>query len=295
MTRRELPAACGAMCLTALPLLAGEPKGEADPFLRKDVPMVTIEEVLKGGWGKHLGKQVVFTATITNTEIPCVRIDADEKGRNGWLVRLHGPAEYSPEAKGKRVRVCGLIVDQPQYGVASVWFYRGEFAKDKPAEPAKAKSPAPGLAGDNPYRAYWLKYPPKEGNQTGYGLLLITRWPIEKLSGFKKGPGFGDKGPGRPGPVLDEMAFTFIHHAKDSLWLEPFHLIKEFGKVDAKSVTADGVTYEYEPCALADVVRLLDQPLGKGMLHRPHHPLDGAWQTAKAFRMLLLDQIKNEK
>jgi hypothetical protein len=294
VTRREVFAACAVMPTAGLPLLAVEPKVEGDPLYKKDVPSVTIEEILNDGldgWGKHIGKQVLFTATITNTEILFVRIETDEKGKS-CPVRLHG-IEYPSDSKDKKVRVCGLIVDQPQFGVAQVWYYKGEFAKGQPDEPAKAKGPF-AEKPDTAYRAYWLKYQ-EQGKFPGYGLLLLTRGPIEKLSGFKRQPAVDDKGPVGHFLIFDEAAFTVMHHGQDSLWSDPFHVIKEFGMVEAKSVTVDGTAYDFAPCALADVLRLLDKPLGKARLHRLSHPLTGAEQTAKAFRLLLLDQIKNEK
>ena len=67
--------------------------------------------------------------------------------------------------------------------------------------------------------------------------------------------------------------------------------------MDAASKTAvvDGVTYRYDPCPLGDVARLLENPLGTIPIRRREHPLYGAEHTAKAFRVLLREQMKAGK
>jgi hypothetical protein len=138
-----------------------------------------------------------------------------------------------------------------------------------------------------PYRAYWLTGPVVRGESREYLWLLVTRGPIEDLAGAKK----------RPALLFDDLAFTFRTYQKDSLWSDPFRPVQQFGPVSREANTAvlDGVTYKYESCPLKDVVRLLEKPLGTIPVHRGPHPLAGAEQTAKAFRLLLVEQMKAEK
>jgi hypothetical protein len=56
----------------------------------------------------------------------------------------------------------------------------------------------------------------------------------------------------------------------------------------------DGISYAYEPCPLTDLLRLLDKPEGTLPIHRREAPLAGAEVTARAFRLLLLEQMKEK-
>jgi hypothetical protein len=137
---------------------------------------------------------------------------------------------------------------------------------------------------DAPYRAYWLTGP---GEQAGYLTLLVTHGPVEGLAGHEKWSDF----------PLDNMAMTFRAYKKDSLWDSPFKPVLRFGEVDPAERTAvlDGVAYSYEGCDLKDVVRLLEKPFGTIPISRISHPIRGAEHTAKAFRLLLLEQMDREK
>jgi hypothetical protein len=138
-----------------------------------------------------------------------------------------------------------------------------------------------------PYRAYWLTRPLARGEAQGYRWLLVTRGAIHDLAGQKK---WSDL-------PFDNVAISFRTYEKDSLWSHPFSLVQQFGPVsaDEKTGIVDGVTYNYEPCPLKDVVRLLENPLGTIAVHRGPHRLAGVERTARAFRLLLLEQMKNEK
>jgi hypothetical protein len=152
---------------------------------------------------------------------------------------------------------------------------------------ASAADGPPGLKPvrrDAPYRAYWLTGP---DGRAGYLTLLLTHGPVEDLAGHEK---WSDL-------PLDNMAMTFRTYRKDSLWDSPFKPVLRFGEVDpgAKTVVLDGVAYSYEAGDLKDVVRLLVKPLGTHPIHRISHPLQGAEHTAKAFRLLLLEQMDRDK
>jgi hypothetical protein len=147
---------------------------------------------------------------------------------------------------------------------------------------AGAPKPGPKPVEQNPlYSAYWLVGP---DGRRDYQTLMVTPWPIEKLAGYKK---WSDL-------PFDNMVMTFRTYERDSLWDSPFKPVKQIGAVDskAKNIVLDGVTYTYEPGDLKDVIRLLEKPLGTIALHRRPHPLHRAENTARAFRLLLLDQMK---
>jgi hypothetical protein len=133
------------------------------------------------------------------------------------------------------------------------------------------------------YHGYWLA--PKD-EKTEYLRLLVTRWPIENLAGYKAVSTL----------PFDNVAMTFKTYKRDSLWGEPFRCVKQFGEVDkdAKTVVVDG-TYHYEACPLKDLINLFEKPEGTLKIHRREHPLAGAEQTAKAFLVLLREQLKTEK
>ena len=139
---------------------------------------------------------------------------------------------------------------------------------------------------DAPFRAYWLMAP-DDGKRTEHQHLLVTHGVIEDLAEHRAWSTF----------PFDNMAMTFRTYKRDSLWNEPFFCVKVFGAIDATSKTAvvDGATRQYEPCPLTEVVRLLEKPTGSLSVSRISDPLQGANQTAKAFRLLLEEQLKAEK
>lgn len=148
------------------------------------------------------------------------------------------------------------------------------------------------LADDPPaYRAYWLA--PAGERAATYQRLLVTIGPIEDLSGRRLDM---HRSPARP-LVFDHPALGFATVGRDSLWEDPFRCIPALGIVDPAARTAEmeGVVYAYEPCPLAEVLRLLEKPLGSGTAHRRIHPLAGAERTAQLFADLLRAQLARER
>jgi hypothetical protein len=156
-------------------------------------------------------------------------------------------------------------------------------AGDPPVGPAPAVKP---VRCDAPYRAYWLT-DPADGPRPEYLRLLVTHGPVEDLAGHAAWSAH----------PLDNMAMTFRTYRRDSLWGDPFRGVRQVGAVDGtgKTVVIDGTTYRYEPCDLGDVVRLLERPEGELKVARRAPALAGAEQTARAFRLLLREQMKAEK
>lgn len=138
---------------------------------------------------------------------------------------------------------------------------------------------------DAPFHAYWATAKDQEKSQ--YQFLLITHGPLEDLAGhtaWSKHP-------------LDNMAFTFKTYGRDSFWSAPFTCVQEFGAIDAKAKSAeiDGATYAFEECPLEKVTAMLNNPDGTKPIARIENQLHGAEQTAKAFRLLLMEQLASEK
>lgn len=138
---------------------------------------------------------------------------------------------------------------------------------------------------DASFHAYWATTKDQEKSQ--YQFLLITHGPLEDLAGhtaWSKHP-------------LDNMAFTFQTYGRDSFWSAPFTCVQKFGAIDAKARTVeiDGVAYVYEECPLEKVAAMLDKPEGTRRISRRENPLHEAELTAKAFRLLLMEQLAADK
>lgn len=144
------------------------------------------------------------------------------------------------------------------------------------------------------YRAFLLTAPADTPEaKHGYRRLLITRMDIVSIAERK----LADPTPGTrlPVAVLDAGAFTFQTYMTEALWDEPFHVVT-FDAADAgkKTLTIEKVTYTYEPLPIQDVIRLMEDPYGKAFLHRHRHPLEGADLTARAFALLLREQVREK-
>jgi hypothetical protein len=165
------------------------------------------------------------------------------------------------------------------WGTIVMLIVSGVSADDGPKPQIK------GVRRDAPFHAYWAMS--KVHEKTKYQVLLVTHGPIEDLAWHTAWSKF----------PLDNMAVTFQTYGRDSFWSEPFVCVQKFGAVDttAKSLEMDGVTCVYEECPIERVVAMLDKPEGTLPIHRRENPLQGAENTARAFRLLLLDQLDAHK
>ena len=129
-------------------------------------------------------------------------------------------------------------------------------------------------------------------------MLLITRMPLAQLPNrmdvealFK----------GNPAPqLLERKALTITTYKDkailndDGIPIKPLTRFKDLNEKD-RLVEVNGVPHRYEECSLADVVRLLNDPEGKEHISRIHPPLGGMEQTARALRLLLEEQMKDDQ
>jgi hypothetical protein len=169
-------------------------------------------------------------------------------------------------------------------------------AADGRQPPSRPNEPAPPR-----YHAYWLlseKTGPRAA--TEYPVLLLTQAPIDafaeqaiRLSYLFDQP--ADKLP----PLLDRPALTLTTYAKDSVWnmdmrpLASVRKVRDF-RPKEREITVNDTPYRYEPADLKDVVRLLERPEGTRPIHRIHGPLTGVEQTARALKLLLQEQLRDE-
>ncbi len=162
------------------------------------------------------------------------------------------------------------------------------------AQPDGAKA-----AGQEPrYAAYWLT---KTEGKSEYRTLLITRMPLAELAKLMNHHvELENVRKGVPAPqLLDWPALTIATYKKDSIWntgvpLKPLTRFNDCNEKD-RTVEVNGVRHKYEECPLTDVVRLLKSPEGTEPISRIRPPLGGMEQTARALRLLLEEQMKDDE
>ena len=156
--------------------------------------------------------------------------------------------------------------------------------------PARAKS----AQQQDRYTAYWLS---KQGTVTDYRILLITRVPLAELPNLMEIEALFKGDP--PPQLLERKALTITTYKDkailndDGVPIKPLTRFKNLNEKD-RLVEVNGVPHRYEECSLADVVRLLDAPEGKEHISRIHPPLGGMEQTARALRLLIEEQMRDE-
>jgi hypothetical protein len=162
------------------------------------------------------------------------------------------------------------------------------------SQPDGAK-PAPQ---ETRYVAYWLT---KTDGKSEYRMLLITRMPLPELAKLMKlHAELENVLKDAPAPqVLERPALTITTYKKDSIWndgvpLKPLTRFKDLNEKE-RTLEANDVRHSYEECPLADVVRLLKAPYGTERISRLHAPLGGMEQTARALRLLIEEQMKDEE
>jgi uncharacterized protein (TIGR03067 family) len=161
------------------------------------------------------------------------------------------------------------------------------------------KAALPRAITPDRYAAYWLS---KAGGDSEYRMLLVTRLPLSEVARWLELANLRPVGAPPPPPVriLDGAGLTISTYKTDSIWnvdLQPLKSLTRFTGLDEKdrSVDVDGVRHRYEECALPEVVRLLNDPSGTIPIHRIHAPLAGMEQTARALKLLLEEQLRNDK
>jgi hypothetical protein len=140
------------------------------------------------------------------------------------------------------------------------------------------------------YSAYWLAEP--KGSKE-YRVLLIARLPLREMvkvvNLFEKSDV----------PLLERLGLTITTYKKDEIHntdRRPIKPLTRFGFLNEKerSVEVNGIRYHYEECPLEDVVRLLKNHKGNENIARINSPLAGMEQTARALRLLLEEQMKED-
>jgi hypothetical protein len=136
-------------------------------------------------------------------------------------------------------------------------------------------------AGGGTYEAYWLT----NKAHGEYVKLVLTRRPLSDLPTFS---------PPTNQPVSDCDAVIVTTYARDSIWnvdRKPFKPLMGVEKVEAHSIVISGETFTWTQADLADVVRLLRNPMGTIQIHRIHWPLSGQEEPVRTLAERLERQI----
>jgi uncharacterized protein (TIGR03067 family) len=245
-----------------------------------------------------------------------VTIHSDEKKEHKTAVSVDEAVKIIGEMKGWGSSVGVYVVSDRSVAradskklLAAVsdnhWLELEYFGRDVPKgvgdhflkEGSKAAQPK-AVAPDR-YAAYWLS---KAGVHSEYRMLLVTRLPLSEVVRWLELANLRPEEAPPPPPVqiLDGVGLTITTYKTDSIWnvdLHPLKSLTRFTRLNVKegTVEVDGVCHRFEECALAEAVRLLNDPSGKIPIHRIHAPLSGMEQTARALKLLLEDQLKNDK
>jgi hypothetical protein len=101
-------------------------------------------------------------------------------------------------------------------------------------------------------------------------------------------------------PLFERWGLMLTTYKKGEIYntdLRPIKPLTEFGILNDKerTVVANGVRYRYEECPLPEAVRLLKGQMSKARVSRINPPLAGMEETARALRLLLEAQLKDDE
>jgi len=155
------------------------------------------------------------------------------------------------------------------------------------AEKPTSAASRPATQARTVFRAYWLT----SSEPDEYVVLLISKEPIQRLSGTKLDPTTA---------LPDAISIVATTYAKDSIWnvdQRPFKMVDSVKSVDPdkKEIVLSDKRYGYAPASLRDVIALLEKPDGTIPIHRIHRPLAGAEVFANELLGKLKDQLKDEE
>ena len=167
------------------------------------------------------------------------------------------------------------------------------------AKPTKKGAMKDGLPEFGRFAVYWLTE--KDDEISSKRVLLITQIPLRQVPAWLSLKSFMPKGtPPVSLPILDDAALRIETYEKDSILnldSRPIKAVTQFAELNEnkRTVSVDGVLYRYEKCEIAEAVRLLGAPEGKIRISRPLPPLAGMEQTARALKLLLEAQLKDDE
>ena len=164
---------------------------------------------------------------------------------------------------GMKPLICALFV--------LVWFT---------AMPARSEG-----AGSGSYEAYWLT----NKAHGEYAKLVLTRRPLSDLPTFS---------PSTNQPISDCDAVIATTYARDSIWnvdQKPFKPLAGVEKVESNSIVIGGETFACTQASLADVLRLLRNPMGTIQIHRIYGPLSGQEEPVRILAERLERQLAGKK
>jgi len=135
------------------------------------------------------------------------------------------------------------------------------------------------------YQAYWLT-----NKALGeYVKLVLTRRPLPDLPAFSSTT---DQ------PVSDCDAVIVTTYARDSVWnidREPFRPLMGVEKVETNSIVIKGEKFICTQANLADVLRLLRNPMGTIPIQRIYGPLSGQEEAVRILASRLEQQLADRR
>jgi hypothetical protein len=141
------------------------------------------------------------------------------------------------------------------------------------------------------YAAFWLTELKRD---SAYPKLLIAKRPFGEMA---KTVNLFERD---EVPLFERWGLVITTYRKDEIFntdMRPIKPLTRFGALNEKerTVEANGIRYRYEECPLGDAVRLLKGQTGKERISRIHLPLTGMEETARALRLLLAAQLKEDE
>jgi hypothetical protein len=150
------------------------------------------------------------------------------------------------------------------------------------------------------YRAFWLT-PSDEGIQgSGHERLVLTRGSLAELSNLVSLRNLvAANAADSASPLLDSPAIyweTWNRQCILNVDQKPIKRLETFRLDDDETITIGNKSFRYQAAELGEVLDLLEHPEGlpPAALHRRFAPLGGYEQTARALRLLLLEQLKED-
>ena len=143
------------------------------------------------------------------------------------------------------------------------------------------------------YAAFWLTE--LKGSKE-YPKLLIAKQPLPEMAKRADVYNLHERD---DIPLFERWGLVITTYEKKEIFntdRRPIKPLTRFGFLNEKErmVEANGVRYRYEECPLGDAVRLLKGQMTE-RISRIHAPLTGMEETARALRLLLEAQLKDDE
>ncbi len=143
-------------------------------------------------------------------------------------------------------------------------------------------------AAAKPYLAYWVTNQAL-GEHVEYVDLILTRKPLAELPGFSQPTNQ---------PIPDSDAIIAVTYARDSIWnvdLRPFKPLTGVEVVGTNFIVIRGEKFAWIQADLGEVLRLLQNPMGKIRIHRMLTAVDGQEMEVRILAAQLEQQLARKE